>query len=77
MNTIVIEHADNETTAMLKQMAKVLGLTISTKKEKGTITNSKILDAIEAYETGKTKGKSKTYTSSELKVEFDKFSKIA
>lgn len=58
MNTIIIEHADNSTTELLKQLAKALGLPVKTKKEKvqeGVITNPILIEAIENYESGKTK----------------------
>ena len=58
MNTVIIEHADKSTTELLKQLAKALGLTVKTKKEKveeGVITNPILMEAIEQYESGKVK----------------------
>lgn len=55
MNTIIIEHADQSTTDLLQQLAKKLGLSVKTKKEKvepGIVTNPELLKTIKDYETG-------------------------
>lgn len=58
MNTLIIEHADQSTTELFKQLVDKLGLSMKTKKEKaepGVITNPELLRRIEAYESGKEK----------------------
>lgn len=72
MNTIIIEHADEQLTALFKQMAKVAGVPLKTKQEKGvdTITNPEIQKRIEEYEQGKLQGL--RFTQEELKAEFDR-----
>ena len=72
MNTIIIEHADDQITALFKQMAKVVGVPLKTKQEKvlNTITNPEIQKRIEEYEKGKLK--SLKFTTEELKAEFDR-----
>ena len=73
MNTIIIEHADNSTTALFATLATKLGLPVKAKAEKtekGVITNPQIIKAINEYESGLSKGKS--YTIKELKATFDK-----
>lgn len=72
MNTIIIEHADDQITALFKQMAKIAGVPLKTKQEKelNEITNPKIQERIEEYEQGKLK--ILKFTSEELKAEFDR-----
>jgi len=56
MNTIIIEHADQSTTDLFKQLAEKLGLIVKTKKEKvepGVVTNPELLKRIQAIESGK------------------------
>lgn len=63
MNTIIIEHADQSTTDLLQQLAKKLGLSVKTKKEKvepGVITNPELIRRIEEFEAGITKPSDKT-----------------
>lgn len=63
MNTIIIEHADQSTTDLFKQLAEKLGLIVKTKKEKvepGLITNPELIRRIEEFEAGKTKPSEKT-----------------
>lgn len=55
MNTIIIEHADQSTTALFKQLAEKLGLAFKTQKEKteeGIITNPELHRRIEKVESG-------------------------
>ncbi len=58
MNTIIIEHADQSTTELFRQLVDKLGLSMRTKKEKaepGVITNPELLKTIDEYESGKVK----------------------
>ena len=63
MNTIIIEHADQSTTDLFKQLAEKLGLFVKTKKEKvepGLITNPELIRRIEEFEADKSKPSEKT-----------------
>lgn len=56
MNTIIIENADKESTALFKQLAMKLGLYVKTKvntEQKGVITNPDLLERIKRIEEGK------------------------
>ena len=58
MNTLIIEHADQSTTELFKQLVDKLGLRMTTKKEKadpGEITNPELLKTIDDYESGRVK----------------------
>jgi hypothetical protein len=58
MNTLIIEHADQSTTELFRQLVEKLGLSMKTKKKKpepGVITNPELLKTIEDYESGKVK----------------------
>jgi hypothetical protein len=71
MNTVIIEHADNSTTELLQQLAKVLGLSVTTKVEEetaGVITNPVVMEAIEMYESGKVKAVPLDQTEFETKA---------
>ncbi len=56
MNTLIIENADKETTALFRQLAKKLGLRVRTESKKnsrGIITNPDLLKRIKYIEEGK------------------------
>lgn len=72
MNTIIIEHADEKLTALLKQLAEIAGVPMKTKREDpGTAAiNPKIKQAISDYESGQSEGKQ--FTANELMSEFER-----
>lgn len=56
MNTLIIEHADQSTTELFRQLVDKLGLSMKTKTEtveSGVITNPELLKRIEDLESGK------------------------
>ena len=76
MTTLIIENADKKNAALIAQLAKALGLSV-TKKEVsvmkrsvGVITNPELIRRIETSEAGKTKRRS--FKAEELSVEIGK-----
>ena len=56
MNTLIIEHADQSTTELFKQLVDKLGLSMKTKKEKaepGVVTNPELIKRIKKIDSGK------------------------
>ena len=67
MSTIIINNANKEEVSVISKLAKLLKLKVTTKKQEAISSKMSIDAAIEAYETGNTKG---------LKISVQDFKKL-
>ena len=56
MSTIIINNANKEEVNVISKLARLLKLNVTTKKQEAVSSKTAIDTAIEAYESGSTKG---------------------